>query len=328
MKTRMLDRIRARLVGILARIQIGSNVFIGQIGEPHFRDLVGEILVSGIGIDRGKNFEGDVTLKFAGGPEGVTIESASPTIKHGDTEAKATLKATADASLGDFTVKVTGHPTKGADATNEFKITVTKKYDSTSVLLYQEALTGEGVVAYIDFVKDRDVLLRYTLTGTMVTSYHLSGGGDKPTESLSLNFEKVGYKQTPGGPPPPVPDRARRGTAGGPPCPGDRPTNGIERRVIDERVAQRRFADRTEERAPFVIRTERPVAGLGRRPHELVRKRRELALEPRSGFVGPCPMTQHERQPFDGEVLQRLSVVLVALIFECAHSSALHAPRR
>jgi hypothetical protein len=32
-----------------------------------------------------------------------------------------------DASLGDFTIKVTGHPTKGADATNEFKITVAEK---------------------------------------------------------------------------------------------------------------------------------------------------------------------------------------------------------
>jgi hypothetical protein len=80
-----------------------------------------------IGIDRGKNFEGDVTLKFADGPEGVTIESASPIIKHGDTEAKVTLKATSDASLGDFTVKVTGHPTMGPDATSEYKINVAKK---------------------------------------------------------------------------------------------------------------------------------------------------------------------------------------------------------
>ncbi|MGO9463764.1 MAG: hypothetical protein ACLQIB_52165 [Isosphaeraceae bacterium] len=80
-----------------------------------------------IGIDRGKNFEGDVTLKFADGPEGVTIESASPIIKHGDTEAKVTFKATSDASLGDFTVKVTGHPTMGPDATSEYKINVAKK---------------------------------------------------------------------------------------------------------------------------------------------------------------------------------------------------------
>ena len=87
----------------------------------------GETKEVAIGIDRGKNFEEDVTRKFAGGPDGVTIQSASPIIKHGDTEAKATFKATDDASLGDFTVKVTGHPIKGPDATSEFKFTVTKK---------------------------------------------------------------------------------------------------------------------------------------------------------------------------------------------------------
>jgi hypothetical protein len=53
--------------------------------------------------------------------------SANPLIKHGDTEAKLTFKATDDASLGDFTVKVTGHPTKGSDAANDFKIGVVKK---------------------------------------------------------------------------------------------------------------------------------------------------------------------------------------------------------
>ena len=80
-----------------------------------------------IGIERGKNFSEDVTLKFADGPKGVTLASASPVIMHGDTQAKVMLKATEDASLGDFTVKVTGHPTKGADATNEIKVTVVKK---------------------------------------------------------------------------------------------------------------------------------------------------------------------------------------------------------
>jgi hypothetical protein len=87
----------------------------------------GETKDASIGIERGKNFDGDVTLKFADGPKGVTLDSANPFIKHGDTEAKVTLKATDDAALGDFTIKVTGHPTKGVDATNEFKITVVKK---------------------------------------------------------------------------------------------------------------------------------------------------------------------------------------------------------
>ncbi len=68
-----------------------------------------------------------MTLTFADGPKGVTLDSANPVIMHGESEAKVTLKATKDASLGDFTVKVKGHPTKGADATNEVKITVAKK---------------------------------------------------------------------------------------------------------------------------------------------------------------------------------------------------------
>ena len=87
----------------------------------------GETKTIEIGIKRGKNFDEDVTLKFADAPTGLTIEPASPAIKHGDTVAKLTLKAADNAALGDFTIKVTGHPTKGADASNEFKLTVNKK---------------------------------------------------------------------------------------------------------------------------------------------------------------------------------------------------------
>jgi len=80
-----------------------------------------------IGVSRGKNFEQDVSLKLDGLPKGVTAEPAAPAIKHGDADVKVRLKAADDAALGDFTVKVIGHPTKGADATNEFKLTVAKK---------------------------------------------------------------------------------------------------------------------------------------------------------------------------------------------------------
>jgi uncharacterized membrane protein len=87
----------------------------------------GESKEVAVGIKRGKNFGEDVTLKFADGPKGVTIDSVNPVIKHGDTEAKLTFKATDDASLGEFTIKVTAHPTKGANASSDFKITVAKK---------------------------------------------------------------------------------------------------------------------------------------------------------------------------------------------------------
>jgi uncharacterized membrane protein len=87
----------------------------------------GETKGLAIDVARGKNFSEDVELKFSGVPKGVTVDPASPVIMRSDKEAKITVKVADDAALGDFTVKVTGHPTTGADAMNEFKITVAKK---------------------------------------------------------------------------------------------------------------------------------------------------------------------------------------------------------
>ena len=80
-----------------------------------------------IGIRRDKNFDQDVTLKFTDVPKGVTFEPARPVIKHGDTETKFTLRGADDAALGNFAIHVTASPTKGADASREMKLTVTKK---------------------------------------------------------------------------------------------------------------------------------------------------------------------------------------------------------
>lgn len=87
----------------------------------------GETKALAMSIKRDKAFDQDVTLSFADLPAGVTVEPASPTFKSGDAETKFSLKAADDAALGTFKVMVTGHPTKGADATHEFKFTVNKK---------------------------------------------------------------------------------------------------------------------------------------------------------------------------------------------------------
>jgi hypothetical protein len=87
----------------------------------------GESKVVTIGIHRGKNFGQDVSLKLDGLPEGVTADPSAPTIKAGDEDAKVTFKASDKAALGDFTVKVTGHPGKGADASHDLKLTIEKK---------------------------------------------------------------------------------------------------------------------------------------------------------------------------------------------------------
>jgi uncharacterized membrane protein len=100
-----------------------------KLTPPHTSTGIkqGETKTVTIGITRGKNFDEDVTLKIGEMPMGVTLDPASSVLKHGDTEAKLTLKAADDAALGDFTIKITGHPTKGDNASNEFKITVDKK---------------------------------------------------------------------------------------------------------------------------------------------------------------------------------------------------------
>jgi len=86
----------------------------------------GETKVVTIGIARSKNFDQDVTLKFEGIPEGVTITPEEPMIKHGEKEVKLNVAATEDAAVNDFTIKIIGHPATGPDATNKFNLTVTK----------------------------------------------------------------------------------------------------------------------------------------------------------------------------------------------------------
>src|SRR5207249_9831146 len=87
----------------------------------------GETRSVAIGIKRGKNFDQDVHLKFSELPKGLTIDPASPVMKRDDTQVKLTIKAANDAALGDFTIKTTGHPSQGAEASADLKVTVSKK---------------------------------------------------------------------------------------------------------------------------------------------------------------------------------------------------------
>lgn len=82
-----------------------------------------------------------------------------------------------------------------ASAPNVSEVTVTKMMDSTSPLLAQEALIGKAVTATIDLCEtgaDKlNVYLTLELTNTMISGYSMSSGGDRPSESISLNFTKI-----------------------------------------------------------------------------------------------------------------------------------------
>jgi type VI secretion system secreted protein Hcp len=90
-----------------------------------------------------------------------------------------------------------------ASAPSVSEIVVTKLTDTASPKLLGAALHGEGKKVTIDFCKTDEgkleVYLEYMLENTMVSSFNLSSGGDRPTESLSLNFLKVEFKNIPGG---------------------------------------------------------------------------------------------------------------------------------
>jgi hypothetical protein len=51
----------------------------------------------------------------------------NPVIEHGATDTQVTLTGADGAALGNFIFKVTGHPAKGAEASNELRLTVAQK---------------------------------------------------------------------------------------------------------------------------------------------------------------------------------------------------------
>lgn len=91
-------------------------------------------------------------------------------------------------------------PTGGAadresSAPSVSEIVVTKPTDIATVKLLDEALEGDGKDVTIDFCKtdkgNLSVYLSYVLNNTMISGYSMSSGGDRPQESLSLNFTKI-----------------------------------------------------------------------------------------------------------------------------------------
>jgi hypothetical protein len=140
----------------------------------------GEQTEATVGIKRAKNFDEDVALTFADVPKGVTVEPASPVIKHGDTDAKITFKAGDEAPLGDFKVNVTGHPTKGSDAQIAFKLTIAAKDSFTlstpslSTSLKQGGTQTVSIGIKRDKSFDQDVTLTFGGMPTGVTVQPLS----------------------------------------------------------------------------------------------------------------------------------------------------------
>jgi len=78
---------------------------------------------------------------------------------------------------------------------------LTKVSDSSSTKLFQEAVSGKtGKKATIHLVttgSPGDTYIEYILTNVLVADYQVGTGGDRPTETVALNFTKMEVKYIP-----------------------------------------------------------------------------------------------------------------------------------
>lgn len=92
------------------------------------------------------------------------------------------------------------HAEREASAPSISEIVVTKTSDTASAKLFQQALWGEGVKVKIDFCKtDKDKLEvydTYELEDVLLSNFSVSSAGERPMETLSLNFTKIIFTHT------------------------------------------------------------------------------------------------------------------------------------
>ncbi|MDT3376343.1 Hcp family type VI secretion system effector [Labrys portucalensis] len=81
------------------------------------------------------------------------------------------------------------------------EVILTKVSDSSSTRLFQEACSGRtGKTAVIHLVSTGspgNTYIEYTLTNTLLANYSVDSNGDRPVETIRLNFTKMQVKYTP-----------------------------------------------------------------------------------------------------------------------------------
>ena len=77
------------------------------------------------------------------------------------------------------------------------EVVVSKDNDVATGKLMQEALSGNGKLVQIDFTRtykdQQEIYLTLELTNTIISGCAHSSSGDRPTETISLNFTKVQF---------------------------------------------------------------------------------------------------------------------------------------
>jgi type VI secretion system secreted protein Hcp len=94
-----------------------------------------------------------------------------------------------------------GSSDRESSAPSVSEIVVTKALDKTSPELLRDLLAGTDIpeidIFFVNLSKGGQAgtaYAEYVLSDVLLSGYSTSSGGDRPTESLSLNFLKIQYK--------------------------------------------------------------------------------------------------------------------------------------
>jgi type VI secretion system secreted protein Hcp len=83
------------------------------------------------------------------------------------------------------------------------EVTITKDYDVSSPELLKQALSGGAQTVELVFVRTNkagsgvDKYLDIKMTDVIMSGLSLSSGGDKPSESMSLNYSAITFTSVP-----------------------------------------------------------------------------------------------------------------------------------
>ena len=133
-------------------------------------------------------------------------------VKYGDITGESKIEGFTDFfEVGSFQLgfgrgigSARGTSTRESSTVSISEIVVTKNTDGTSIDLMTQACEGKlDAKVTIVFLRtgsgQAEEYLKYELEGTGISGYSLSSGGDRPTESVSFNFDKVTMSYTPVG---------------------------------------------------------------------------------------------------------------------------------
>jgi len=128
-------------------------------------------------------------------------EASAPSVselavrKAGGTQAQTVGSATGGAGAGKATLATTAPPRDTASGMPTGKrvhkpLVIVKEVDKASPLLVQACASGKHfTTAEVDLSGQR-----YTLYDVVIAAVQKSSGGDRPTETLTLNFTKIEFK--------------------------------------------------------------------------------------------------------------------------------------